>query len=137
VAALLDTSAITAALDPRDPWHERVRTALSTERIAPRLPVSVLPEVAWLVTARHGSGVAASVMRRIGDGSWPVEPVETDDVRRAAELMTTYADLGLSFVDATVVAVAERLGISRVYTLDRRDFRVVRPRHVAAFEVLP
>jgi predicted nucleic acid-binding protein len=137
VAALLDTSAIAAALDPKDPWHASVRDALARERMAPRLPSAVLPEVAWLIAARHGHAAAARVMRQIADGSWPIEPLETADVGRAGELMAQYADLGLSFVDAAVVAVAERLGISRVYTLDRRDFRVVRPRHVTAFEVLP
>jgi predicted nucleic acid-binding protein len=40
-------------------------------------------------------------------------------------------------VDASVVAVAERLGIGTVATLDRRHFTVVRPRHVDMFELLP
>jgi hypothetical protein len=35
------------------------------------------------------------------------------------------------------VAVAERIGARRVYTLDRRDFSILRPRHAEAFEILP
>jgi predicted nucleic acid-binding protein len=137
VSALLDTSAIVAALDPRDPWHPAVRDALAAERAAPRLPITVLPEVAWLVAARHGHEVAARVMGAVAAGGWPIEPVGPDDVRRAAELGARYADTRLSFVDATVVALAERLSISRIYTLDRRDFGVVRPRHTPSFELVP
>lgn len=46
-------------------------------------------------------------------------------------------DLPLGFVDASVVAVAERLGERQVATLDRRHFSVVRPRHVKAFRLVP
>jgi predicted nucleic acid-binding protein len=48
-----------------------------------------------------------------------------------------YGDLDLGMVDATVVAVAERLGVDRIATIDRRDFTVIRPRHVEAFVLLP
>ena len=56
---------------------------------------------------------------------------------RVADLIRTYADLPLGVVDAEVVAVAERLGTTQIATLDRRHFNVVRPVHVAAFELLP
>jgi uncharacterized protein len=59
-----------------------------------------------------------------------------DDYMRCVELIEVYADLGLTFVDASVVAVAERLGIV-LATLNRRDFTVARPRHVDAFDLLP
>jgi predicted nucleic acid-binding protein len=51
--------------------------------------------------------------------------------------MTDYADGRIGFVDAGVAALAERLGAVRIYTLDRRDFSILRPRHTSAFEVLP
>jgi predicted nucleic acid-binding protein len=78
-----------------------------------------------------------------------VAAVDTDDAHHAAcaDLMRTryrdlvvpdtYADLRLGMVDASIVAVAERLGITSVFTINRRDFTVVRPRHIAAFELLP
>ena len=43
----------------------------------------------------------------------------------------------LGLVDASVVAVCERLQEETVLTLDRRDFTVVRPRHCAALRLLP
>lgn len=53
------------------------------------------------------------------------------------ELVRTYADLPLGAVDASVVAIAERLGIKEIATLDRRDFSVVRPRHAEVFSIVP
>jgi predicted nucleic acid-binding protein len=59
------------------------------------------------------------------------------DYERMAFLVETYADLPLGMVDASVVAVAERLNIAKFLTINRRDFAVVRPSHVDAFELLP
>jgi len=47
-----------------------------------------------------------------------------------------YTDSVLGLVDASIIALAERLRITRVLTLDQRHFRFVRPRHCAAFEVV-
>lgn len=55
---------------------------------------------------------------------------------RIAQLVDTYADLGLGGVDASLVAVAERLGVLQIATLDRRHFTVVRPSQTEAFELL-
>jgi hypothetical protein len=56
---------------------------------------------------------------------------------RIGELVWSYRDLPLGTVDASVVAAAERLGITQVATLDRRHFGVVRPSHAPVFEFLP
>jgi uncharacterized protein len=59
------------------------------------------------------------------------------DTDRMAELVETYASLRLGGVDASVIAVAERLNVATIATLNRRDFTVVRPRHVQALTLLP
>ena len=59
------------------------------------------------------------------------------DWLRIAQLVEQYRDLPLGTVDASVVAAAERLGVSTIATLDRRHFSVVRPKHVESFELLP
>jgi uncharacterized protein len=43
----------------------------------------------------------------------------------------------LGGVDAGLIAVAERLGLTTIATLDHRHFGVVRPRHVDALTLLP
>ena len=54
-----------------------------------------------------------------------------------AELVETYVDMPLGGADASVVAIAERLGETTIATLDRRHFGVVRPAHATAFELVP
>jgi predicted nucleic acid-binding protein len=59
------------------------------------------------------------------------------DVSRMAELSNSYRDAHLDPTDLSIIALAERLQISQVATLDRRDFTIVRPRHCTAFTLLP
>jgi uncharacterized protein len=63
--------------------------------------------------------------------------VTTKDLLRVHQLLEQYADSQLDFTDAAIVAIAERLDITRVYTLDRRDFSIIRPSHCDYFGLLP
>jgi predicted nucleic acid-binding protein len=59
------------------------------------------------------------------------------DYTRAAEILERYADSRIDFVDCMIAAMAERLNITRILTLDQRHFRLFRPNHCDAFELLP
>jgi predicted nucleic acid-binding protein len=59
------------------------------------------------------------------------------DLPRMRELMRKYLDLPMDLADAALVRVAEREKISTVFTIDRRDFELYRPRGVRRFNVLP
>jgi predicted nucleic acid-binding protein len=59
------------------------------------------------------------------------------DLTRTGALVLRYADFPLGGVDASVIAVAERFGVDRVATLDRRHFSVIKPSHVPALTLLP
>ena len=60
-----------------------------------------------------------------------------DDLPRLRSLMERYADLPMKLADASLVVVGERLKLRTIFTLDRRDFQLYRPRHVRSFEVFP
>jgi uncharacterized protein len=90
-----------------------------------------------LLARETGARAEAAFLTSLADGDMQVVELESGDWRRAAELVTRYADMPLGAVDASVVAVAERLGVSEIATIDRRHFSVVRPRHVDAFTLLP
>jgi uncharacterized protein len=66
-----------------------------------------------------------------------VVPLTTNDGGHVADLVEAYADVPLGTADALVIAVAERLGIPALATLDQRHFGVVRSRHVGAFTLPP
>jgi len=65
-----------------------------------------------------------------------VVPLTAADLDRMVELVETYGDFPLGLVDASVIAVAERLNADAIATLDHRHFSVVRPRHLPAFKLL-
>ena len=76
-------------------------------------------------------------MRLFSSGYLTLSDLTAADLDRAAELVERYADFPLGTTDATIVAVAERLEITTIATLDVRHFSAVRPRHVDAFTLLP
>ena len=73
-----------------------------------------------------------------GMASRGLEVVDLDSpaVDRTRELMRKYADVPMSLADATLVALAERRNLRRVFTLDS-DFAVYRFRGRRAFELVP
>jgi predicted nucleic acid-binding protein len=88
---------------------------------------------------RVPSGPAAEVrfIRLVTTGELRVVDLDVADYERCAALIETYADMGLGLVDASIVTVAENLTVTTIATLNQRDFRVVRPAHTAAFELVP
>jgi predicted nucleic acid-binding protein len=132
---LLDTGPIYALADADDAWHERVRVFLENERQPLLVPVTVLPEVAYLIRTRLGEEPERRFAASVAAGELAVEALTRADLVRSAELLAESPFLG--FVDATVVAIAERLKLRAIVTTDRRDFARVRPRHVRSFLLLP
>jgi uncharacterized protein len=96
----------------------------------------VLVEVDWLCS-RFRPETYIRFLADVHEGSARILDLTASDYGRVIDLLTRYADLELGFVDAAVIAVAERLGEPRVATLDRRHFAVVRPRHTTALVLLP
>ena len=66
-----------------------------------------------------------------------IQDLRPVDYQRSIELIRQYADLGLGFVDASIIAIAERLNLTEIATHNHRDFAVVRPAHCDAFELIP
>lgn len=97
----------------------------------------MITEVVQLLASRLGARAEIRILADFGSGNLIAEPVAASDWLRIAQLVGTYDDLPLGSVDASVIAAAERLGIGRVATLDRRHFTVVRPNHVEALILLP
>jgi hypothetical protein len=97
----------------------------------------VVAETSWMIESRLGPQAEARFLRLVTSGEIEVIDLTVADYLRCVELIETYADLGLGLVDASVVTIAERLSIATIATLNHRDFSVVRPRHVEAFELVP
>ncbi|WP_328469527.1 type II toxin-antitoxin system VapC family toxin [Streptomyces sp. NBC_00448] len=71
--------------------------------------------------ARHPR--EAAFLRSVSLGQISLIPLAAQDIDRMVELVEKYADFPLGAVDASVFAVAERLGADAIATLDRRHQR--------------
>lgn len=78
-----------------------------------------------------------SFVEDVANGAYRLESLTEADLSRAAALEQQYADLELGLVDASVIAVCERLQEKKVATLDYRHFGAVRPSHCDALRLLP
>lgn len=132
---LVDTGPLYALADADDAWHERVRDFFAASRDVLLVPVTVLPELTYLLHQRLGAAVERQFVASLIAGELAVESLSSADLARAAGLLTDYPELG--FVDTTLIAIAERLRLPSIVTTDRRHLGTVRPRHRDGFELLP
>lgn len=134
---LVDTGVLVAAADTDDAHHQPCRTLLEGDPGPLVTTAMVIAETAYLLDRQLGPRAEAALFASITDGNLRVDNLTDSDWARIGELVTTYADLRLGGTDASLVALAERLGVTTIATLNRRHFTVVRPRHADAFEMLP
>ncbi len=136
MSALLDTGFLLAVLDADDQMHEACVEILLQEP-APLLPEVVLPELAYMVLRELGYETLTTFLRSLSRGEMTIERITSTDLSRTAEILEKYADSGIDFVDGAIMAVAERLKIKQIFTLDRRHFSLMRPKHCPSFDIFP
>ena len=137
MALILDTGPVLALLDADDPAHERCLRLVATLREDLVVPSPVLIELDYWVLKLMGADAWSMFVEDVERGAYRVHHPDEQDLVRAAELERTYASLDLGIVDALVIVACERLEETKVATLDRRDFSVVRPRHCERLTLLP
>lgn len=134
---LLDTGVAVALFNRNDLRHNEVLNMMQHMREDVLFPVPAITETFYLLRRDAGIEVAAHFVSTLASDDMLLENPLPPDYQRAAEIIRVFADADLDFVDAIIVAIAERLNITRILTLDQRDFRIIRPRHCQAFELLP
>jgi len=137
MTAILDTSFLFALTDQSDRNHQRVLVVVRSVNEALVLPVVVLPEICYLLASRLGHRAMRHFMFSLATSEFQLEPVSAADLVRIHAVLEQYADSQLDFTDAAIVTIAERLSVTRIYTLDRRDFSMMHPKHCDYFELLP
>lgn len=137
MALILDTGPILAAMDAGDRDHHECADLFKETSEELVIPAPVLPELDYWFHKGMGPDALLALLDEIRQGVFRVKDLESDDYARVFELLETYMDLRVGFVDAAVMAIVERLGEPKLATLDRRHFTIMRPRHVEALELLP
>jgi len=134
---LVDTNVWLAAADSRAAGHSACFQVLADHADELASTVPVIAETAWLLLDRDGPAAQHQFLATIAAGEIEAIDLIAADWARVTELCDTYADLSLDVIDASTIAAAERLDQTVIATLDHRDFRIVRPNHTEAFELLP
>ncbi len=134
---MLDAGPVLADMDAADAHHDVCSALIRATRERRVIPAPVLPEIDHLARRQLGPDSMLALLRDVRRGSYEVEDLLPTDYERVEELLRTYRDLGVGFVDAAVLTIVERLGETKLATLDRRHFSVMRPRHRASLELVP
>jgi predicted nucleic acid-binding protein len=71
-------------------------------------------------------GAQLDMIRWITAGGAVVAEVGADEAKRLAALLERYRDRPMDIADASLVVIAERLGLNEILTIDRSDFDVYR-----------
>jgi uncharacterized protein len=135
VLAIVDAGPLYAVLDADDRNHQRSVEVLQRRDLELVIPALVVAEVTYIAGRRLGPTIEAAFLR--GLESFQIEAPAPDEWPRIAALVEQYRDFPLGGTDASVVSLAERFETDLIVTLDRRHFRAIRPRHCAAFRLLP
>lgn len=134
-AVLIDAGPLVALLDSRDEHHASIRAALDEIRdplvtVWPVLTEAmVLLAFSWRAQKALWEMVETAAVRLL--------PLDADDAPRMKALMEKYRSLPMDLADAALVRVAEREGLRRILTVDRRDFAIYRLARRGAFTLLP
>jgi hypothetical protein len=132
---LVDAGPLVALLDRGDTSHER---CVCAARNVPAPLLTVWPaftEAMYLV--RSSWPAQQALWEMLETGSLVLLPLDRDDAPRMRELMQRYRNLPMDLADAALVRIAEREGLRRIFTLDRRHFEVYRLSGRARFVVMP
>lgn len=134
--AIADTGFVVALLNRTDDHHSAA-TVIYLQQEVILLPQTVLAEVAYLLGRDAGNLTVVAFLQGLAASRFRLTALQGQDILRTAEILERYADSRIDFVDATVMAIAERHRLTRILTLDQRDFRLFRPSHCHSFTLLP
>lgn len=123
---LIDTGPLVAVLNRNDDYHGECARLIQRLDCRFYTTLAVLAEVMYLLGKRVGWVAQEALWRMILRGDLLLEHPSPSELVRMSELMSKYNDRPMDFADASLVALAERLSLDRIFTIDRRDFSTYR-----------
>jgi predicted nucleic acid-binding protein len=132
---LIDTGPIVAFFDKDDRYHSLCVEILKEIKEPLITTWPVLTECFYLLN--FSWEIQDSLWLFTQRGGVEISPLEKDFLGRCRELMRQYRDLPMDLADATLVALADILGISKIFTLDHKDFSIYRFKHKRRFTLIP
>ena len=133
--SIVDASPLYGALDPADVHHARSREVLERPDLQLVIPALVVAEASYLAQRRLGPH--AEHLLFAGLAAMDVVGPTPEDFLRMADLVERYADWPLGGCDASILALAERLGTTTIITFDHRHFGALRTATGEPLTLLP
>jgi predicted nucleic acid-binding protein len=132
---LVDTGPIVAILLESDEHHEACVEQL--RHIAGPLLTCwpVITEAAWLL--RSYPRAIRKLLSSCNGQPFELVPLSATDLPGIALILGKYESLGIQLADASLAHLANREGIDLMFTLDRRDFGVLRLAHGKRLRLIP
>ena len=130
-----DTGPIVALINRNDAYHRPCLNAAQDLRY-PLFTVWPVIVEAYYIIDRLG-GPAERVLHWVIRRHVRIIELRQPELLRIRQLLNKYSDLPMDLADAALVAACEREKIRRIFTVDRRDFLIYRPKHTEQFEIVP
>ncbi|MFN0145601.1 MAG: type II toxin-antitoxin system VapC family toxin [Dehalococcoidia bacterium] len=132
-----DSGPVIALFDQGDREHRSLREFFARTREDVQFPSHIVAEVAYMLWRKAGAAAEVRFLMSVAAGRVSLIHPGAGDYDRAAALVEQYADFPLGTVDALIVAMAERLKVTTILTLDRRHFGAIKPLHCESFTLVP
>ncbi|OIP69215.1 MAG: twitching motility protein PilT [Oscillatoriales cyanobacterium CG2_30_40_61] len=133
---IADTGFVVALANRLDQRHADV-TPIYLQYRQIFLPQVALVEVAYLIGRDAGITTVVQFLQGLSASRFQLIVAVDEDIERTANILEQYIDSRIDFVDACIMAIAERLKIHTILTIDQRDFRLFRPKHCDHFILKP
>ena len=133
---LVDAGPLVALVDGGEQDHELCVKTLSSLSAPMVTTWPAFTEAMYLLGSAGGWKAQEALWKLLERGDLQLVPLETSLQNRTRVLMTKYRDMPMDLAGASLVAVAEALGLTRVFTLDS-DFQVYRWKGKRRFETFP
>jgi predicted nucleic acid-binding protein len=134
--SIADTGFVVALLNRSDAMHPEAQ-AVYLQQSQILLPQTALVEIAYLVGREAGVGTVAHFMQAMPTSRFEVIAANHSDLARIGQILEQYASIPIDFVDASIIAIAERLCLKTVLTFNHRSFNLFIPAHCPSFTLLP
>ena len=134
--ALVDTGAVVALVNRSDRFHAAAVEWFARFRGQLLTTEAVITETAYVLAASppHQRAALLWFERARAADLLKVEPVENYEV--LSGIIARYSNLPCDYADASLIALAERSGVTAIATVDQRDFSVYRLRGRKRFRIL-
>lgn len=132
---LLDTGPWVAFIDRTEGRHNKCVKWLEGFNGEIFSTEAVLTEVLYLLS--FSSAAQTSALDFVLEGAVVIVPSSIESLKKAKNLIVKYSDTPMDYADATLVVLAEDLGIDHILTFDRKDFGIYRIGRKRSFVILP